>query len=196
MPSLFEVGSPSSTVVFLFMVSILRFRLQLISLLFTIPFAVYRGVCKTSINYGHVKRSSNPWAISQVTLRLWVKWPSQKTFLTALYGEEHKPWLKSRSRQLRIWFGLILTHIHKIALTYIIPFICPKSSLFLESHPCYSPATPEKIRQYSVFDRPLGSSWTLSYWQPATFSRLRCDYDIINRCFNSTTQTQTEKWNE
>ena len=31
---------------------------------------------------------------------------------------------------MRIWFGLILTHIHKIALTYIIPFICPKLSLF------------------------------------------------------------------
>ncbi len=31
---------------------------------------------------------------------------------------------------MRIWFGLILTHMHKIALTYIIPFIHPKLSLF------------------------------------------------------------------
>ena len=52
-------------------------------------------------------------------------------FLTALYGEEQKPWQKYRGHQLmRIWFGLIPTHIHKIALTYIIPFISPKLSLF------------------------------------------------------------------
>jgi len=71
----------------------------------------------------------------QETLGLWVKYPSQKTFLTARYGGEHKPWLKCRRLQLRIWFGLILTHIHKIALTHIIPFIHPKSSLFTGSIP-------------------------------------------------------------
>ena len=40
---------------------------------------------------------------------------------------------------MRIWFGLILTHIHKRALTYIIPFIRLKSSLFSGFNPDYLP---------------------------------------------------------
>ena len=32
----------------------------------------------------------------QETLGLWVKCPSQKTFLTARYGGKHKLWLKCR----------------------------------------------------------------------------------------------------